>query len=195
MGKSCVEFLREKMTEVGKCKTPSDAEVRAQLGNFGLTGQVALQRISSLSGGQRTRLCLAHAVCRQPHLLVLDEPTNHMDMESVDALSEGLQKFAGAVVVVSHNQNFLAHFCEEMWVLGAAESTTTSAAAKKSATGEVGSSTSALTAHSFTPSGSQQRSEESEERSLWFQETFQTYKSQVRDRNKRCMRPAAVWRN
>merc|ERR1712203_636185 len=148
LGKTCVAFLREEMMEADKCKTPSDAEVRAQLGNFGLAGHLALQKISSLSGGQRTRLCFARAACRQPHLLVLDEPTNHMDMESVDALSEGVRNFAGAVVVVSHNQNFLSQFCEEMWVLGAAQS----AAAPL----QVGPpSASALVAHSFTPSGSQ----------------------------------------
>merc|ERR1712061_531213 len=138
--------------EADRCTSPSDVEERAQLGSFGLTGHVALQKISSLSGGQRTRLCFAQAACRQPHLLILDEPTNHIDMESVDALSEGVRKFAGAVVVVSHNQNFLSLFCEEMWVLGTAGSTTASGATQKSATGEVGSSTSSLVAHKFTPS-------------------------------------------
>lgn len=184
LGKTCVEFLKEKMMEADRCKTPSDVEVRAQLGSFGLAGHVALQKISSLSGGQRTRLCFAHAACRQPHLLILDEPTNHMDMESVDALSEGVRKFAGAVVVVSHNQNFLSQFCEEMWVLGAAQSATTSAAAKKSGTAQVGSWASTLVAHNFTPADSQQRSQESDERISWFQETFQSYKSQVRDCNR-----------
>merc|ERR1740129_2608555 len=186
--KTCVELLREKMMEVDKCKTPSDVEVRAQLGNFGLAGHVALQKICSLSGGQRTRLCFACAACRQPHLLVLDEPTNHMDMEAVDALSEGVRKFAGAVLVVSHNQNFLSQFCEEIWVLGVAESNTACVAAKKSGMARVGSSTTTLTAHKFTPSGSQQRSQESDERISWFQETFQTYKSQVRDRNRMSQR-------
>jgi len=192
LGKTCVEFLRDKMMDADKGKTPSDAEVRAQLGNFGLAGNLALQKISSLSGGERTRLCFARAACAQPHLLVLDEPTNHMDMESVDALSEGVRKFAGAVVVVSHNQNFLTQFCEEMWVLGRAESIAASAVSKKSGRAQAGSSISSLVVHNFTPSGSQLRSQESDERISWFQEAFQTYKSQVRDCNRRSLRSSAV---
>ena len=54
---------------------------------------------------------------RAPHLVVLDEPTNHLDLESVATLGEALAGFTGACVVVSHNQAFLAEFCEELWIM------------------------------------------------------------------------------
>ena len=52
-----------------------------------------------------------------PHLIVLDEPTNHLDRDSVDALLAAVNGFAGAVVMVSHSDTFLAQCCNEVWVV------------------------------------------------------------------------------
>lgn len=63
------------------------------------------------------RLCFATVLSQEPHLLLLDESTNHLDMETLDSLSKALDAFEGSIVVVSHNQSFLAGFCNELWTV------------------------------------------------------------------------------
>ena len=81
--------------------------VRGQLGRFGFTGDAALQRVGSMSGGERARLALALVTRDAPHLLILDEPTNHLDVDAREALVQALAQFGGAVVVVSHDRHML----------------------------------------------------------------------------------------
>jgi ATP-binding cassette subfamily F protein 3 len=81
-----------------------EQELRAHLGAFGIKGALATQPIASLSGGQAVRVALAYAVHSHPHFLVLDEPSNHLDAETVEALVESLHDFAGAVLLVTHDQ-------------------------------------------------------------------------------------------
>jgi ATP-binding cassette subfamily F protein 3 len=75
---------------------------------------------AALSGGQRSRVALAAVSFREPHLLVLDEPTNNLDLESVAALAESVRNFQGAVVCVSHDQFFVNAIATEAWVVGGA---------------------------------------------------------------------------
>lgn len=82
-------------------------EVRAQLGRFGFSGDKAMVKVRSLSGGERARLSLALITRDAPHILILDEPTNHLDVEAREALVEALAEFGGAVVVVSHDRHLL----------------------------------------------------------------------------------------
>eukprot|EP00026_Physarum_polycephalum_P004674 Phypoly_transcript_04696.p1 GENE.Phypoly_transcript_04696~~Phypoly_transcript_04696.p1 ORF type:complete len:627 (+),score=108.79 Phypoly_transcript_04696:133-2013(+) len=89
--------------------------LRGKLGAFGLGGKLALQQISSLSGGQKTRLSLTILTWNSPHILVLDEPTNHLDHESIDALIVALRSFEGAVVVVSHDRHLVDMVADEIW--------------------------------------------------------------------------------
>eukprot|EP00468_Gymnochlora_sp_CCMP2014_P010078 CAMPEP_0167750868 /NCGR_PEP_ID=MMETSP0110_2-20121227/6232_1 /TAXON_ID=629695 /ORGANISM="Gymnochlora sp., Strain CCMP2014" /LENGTH=730 /DNA_ID=CAMNT_0007636241 /DNA_START=12 /DNA_END=2204 /DNA_ORIENTATION=- len=103
------ELLCEKFSNV----SPLDA--RSHLGAFGLVGKLAIGKIRSLSGGQKARLALSLVTWTRPHVLILDEPTNHLDMASLDGLSNALNVFEGAVVVVSHNQDFLCRVCNELW--------------------------------------------------------------------------------
>ena len=73
---------------------------------------------SALSGGQRSRVALAAVSFGKPHVLILDEPTNNLDLESVAALAESVQSFEGAVICVSHDQFFVRAVSDEAWVVG-----------------------------------------------------------------------------
>lgn len=88
---------------------------RASLGKFGISGDLALQSIETLSGGQKSRVAFASMIMTNPHILVLDEPTNHLDVESIEALADALIKFQGAVVLVSHDEQFIKSVCKELW--------------------------------------------------------------------------------
>jgi ATP-binding cassette, subfamily F, member 3 len=72
---------------------------------------------SALSGGQRSRVALAAVSFVRPHVLVLDEPTNNLDLESVATLADCVKKFEGAVICVSHDQFFVQSVANEAWVV------------------------------------------------------------------------------
>lgn len=93
----------------------SDQEARNLLGRFGINGDMALRKVVTLSGGQKSRIALAIITYSEPHLIYLDEPTNHLDMETIDALIEAVKNFEGAVVMVSHDQYFLSQVATEFW--------------------------------------------------------------------------------
>ncbi|KAL4879809.1 P-loop containing nucleoside triphosphate hydrolase protein [Aspergillus karnatakaensis] len=110
MTTSAVSF----MTKAYPGKT--DEEYRRHLGAFGITGMTGLQRMELLSGGQKSRVAFACLSLTNPHILVLDEPSNHLDIEGMDALSEALQAFEGGVVMVSHDVTMLRNVCTSLWV-------------------------------------------------------------------------------
>ncbi|XP_023224531.1 ATP-binding cassette sub-family F member 3-like isoform X2 [Centruroides sculpturatus] len=110
MNLSSVEFLAKKFP--GK---PVE-EYRRQLGRFGISGDLALQSVASLSGGQKSRVAFAAMSVPNPHFLVLDEPTNHLDVETVEALGDALNKYKGGLVLVSHDQQLIELVCKELWV-------------------------------------------------------------------------------
>ena len=82
----------------------------AALARFMFRADAALQVVGSLSGGQLLRAGLACVLgsARPPALLVLDEPTNHLDIDSIEAVEAGLRAYDGALLVVSHDESFLA---------------------------------------------------------------------------------------
>ncbi|ATY66703.1 protein GCN20 [Cordyceps militaris CM01] len=94
----------------------SDEEYRRQLGAFGITGTTGLQKMEYLSGGQKSRVAFACLALTNPHILVLDEPSNHLDIEAMDALAEALNAFQGGVLMVSHDVTMLQMVCTSLWV-------------------------------------------------------------------------------
>jgi len=74
-------------------------------------------RLSALSGGQKVKVVLAAAMWNQPHILILDEPTNYLDRESLGALAGAIECFDGGVVIISHNNEFCSKLCPETWVM------------------------------------------------------------------------------
>jgi ATP-binding cassette subfamily F protein 3 len=111
-----VEYAEE-IVASGKASLEAYGSIRQYLGAFGLGGAHAHRPIGKLSGGERMRLCFATVLADQPHLLFLDESTNHVDLETLDSMAAALKTFQGAVLMVSHNQGFLNGFCSELWVL------------------------------------------------------------------------------
>ena len=92
-------------------------QLRSHLGSFGVTGDMALQRIYTLSGGQKSRVAFAQMTWTKPHALLLDEPSNHLDTDSVDALADALNTFPGAIVMVSHDQHLIEACMDELWIV------------------------------------------------------------------------------
>jgi ATP-binding cassette subfamily F protein 3 len=102
------------------CKTFPTAPVqdlRSHLGSFGISGDLALKTMILLSGGQKSRVAMATVAWRKPHLLLLDEPSNHLDIESIEALAQGLNAYEGGVMLVSHDERLISLVCDELWVL------------------------------------------------------------------------------
>ena len=107
---SAVAFLAQKFP--GK----TDEEYRRHLGAFGITGTTGLQKMGLLSGGQKSRVAFAMLSLQNPHILVLDEPSNHLDIEAMDALCDALRRFEGGVLMVSHDVTMLKSVCKTLWV-------------------------------------------------------------------------------
>jgi len=74
-------------------------------------------RIKALSGGQKVKVVLASSMWNQPHILILDEPTNYLDRESLGALAGAIREYEGGVVMITHNNQFCSELCPETWVL------------------------------------------------------------------------------
>ena len=84
-----------------------DQQLRALLGMFGLTGEIAFQDAATLSGGEKTKLALAQLVAGRHNVLLLDEPTNNLDPPSLSAVAASLSEWPGAMVIVSHDTEFV----------------------------------------------------------------------------------------
>ncbi|NXT24609.1 ABCF3 protein, partial [Syrrhaptes paradoxus] len=107
---SAVELLAKKFP--GK----TEEEYRHQLGSYGVSGELAVRPVASLSGGQKSRVAFAQMTMSCPNFYILDEPTNHLDMETIEALAKALNKFRGGVILVSHDERFIRLVCQELWV-------------------------------------------------------------------------------
>ncbi|GJC94462.1 ABC transporter [Colletotrichum higginsianum] len=93
-------------------------EIETHCANFGLDAElVSHSRMRGLSGGQRVKVVLAACSWQRPHLIVLDEPTNYLDRDSLGALSKALKKFEGGVIIITHSAEFTKNITEEVWAV------------------------------------------------------------------------------
>jgi len=106
--KSAMRYLMDSFPEDYK----SEPMARKYLGSFGIAGQCAVLPMSTLSGGQKSRVALAICVHGGPQILLLDEITNHLDMATIEGLIVALKGYNGAVVLVSHDAYFVKAVCE-----------------------------------------------------------------------------------
>ena len=92
--------------------------IRPHLARYGIPAELAEQQIRTLSGGQKSRVSFAAITCRKPHLLALDEPSNHLDLETIEALILACNQFNGGIILISHDQHLVSSCGEEFWVVG-----------------------------------------------------------------------------
>lgn len=98
-------------------KQMNQQERRNLLAGFGLTGDTALQKVASLSGGERCRAALARLSAADANFLILDEPTNHLDLWARDSLEKALTQFNGTVLMVSHDRYFVNRVADHLLVI------------------------------------------------------------------------------
>lgn len=92
--------------------------IREHFEKIGLDGEIADHTaMGSLSGGQLVKVVIAGAMWNNPHVLVLDEPTNYLDRDSLGALAMAIREWSGAVVMISHNNEFVGALCPEQWIV------------------------------------------------------------------------------
>ncbi|GMH75401.1 hypothetical protein TL16_g06752, partial [Triparma laevis f. inornata] len=92
------------------------ATVRSMLARYGCTGDQQTQTMNQLSAGQKARIVFAKMAVDKPHILMLDEPTNPLDMESIDALARCLNAFQGGVIIISHDMRLIGQCAKEIYV-------------------------------------------------------------------------------
>ncbi len=92
----------------------TEQEVRNLCGSLLFRGEDVKKRISTISGGEKSRVCLGKTLLFPSQLLMLDEPTNHLDMESVQALAEAIEKYKGTVIFVTHNEAILSRLATRL---------------------------------------------------------------------------------
>merc|ERR1719203_1698846 len=94
-----------------------ELRLRSHLADCGVPALQQSVVATSLSGGQRSRVAMAAVSFERPHILIMDEPTNNLDLASIEALAESVAKFDGGVVLVSHDQHFVSRVAKEVWVV------------------------------------------------------------------------------
>ena len=97
----------------------TEKEVRNILGMYLFPGKLASQRVSDLSGGEKARLVLAELLQSRPNFLVLDEPTNHMDVQAKETLESAFQAYTGTILFVSHDRYFIRQVAQSVLIFEA----------------------------------------------------------------------------
>ncbi|OZI21403.1 ABC transporter [Bordetella genomosp. 9] len=94
-----------------------EQELRNYLGGFGFSGDSVTGPVGPMSGGEKARLALSLIVWQKPNLLLLDEPSNHLDVETREALAAALAEFAGSMLLVSHDRHLLRTTVDDFWIV------------------------------------------------------------------------------
>merc|ERR1712070_561240 len=98
--------------------------VEKALKDFGLDAEAAShQPLGSLSHGQRVKVVICASCWQNPHIIILDEPTNYLDRDGLGALVRGLETYQGGVVIISHNTEFTDSVCQQKWIMEKSEKT------------------------------------------------------------------------
>lgn len=92
-------------------------KARKQLGTFGLVSHAHTIKMKDLSGGQKARVALAELCLNAPDVVILDEPTNNLDIESIDALADAINEYNGGVIIVSHDERLIRETDCTLWVI------------------------------------------------------------------------------
>jgi len=92
-------------------------KARKSLGSFGLASHAHTVRMKDLSGGQKSRVALAELTLSAPDVIILDEPTNNLDIESIDALGDAIKEYDGGVIIVSHDERLIRETECQLWVI------------------------------------------------------------------------------
>lgn len=125
--KTQIGYFNQQMAEYSSEKTVFDdfhdmfpklneTEVRAALGSFLFSGEDVFKRVNDLSGGERVRLALCKMFKKRPNVLILDEPTNHMDIVGKETLENMLCEYTGTLIIVSHDRYFINKVADRLLV-------------------------------------------------------------------------------
>merc|ERR1712086_444932 len=99
-------------------KQLTQPSIEKHLNDFGIDGESASHtQINQLSGGMKVKTVLAAAMWQNPHVLILDEPTNYLDREGLGALILAIKDYKGGVLIISHNKEFCDHVATEKWIM------------------------------------------------------------------------------
>ena len=99
-------------------KSLTSKSIEKHLSGFGIDAEQASHTlIGSLSGGQKVKVVLAASLWLNPHLIILDEPTNYLDRDGLGALTKAIEEFKGGVVIISHNREFANAVSQEKWIM------------------------------------------------------------------------------
>merc|ERR1712040_26233 len=99
-------------------KQLTQPSIEKRLGDFGVDPESASHsQISQLSGGMKVKIVLAAAMWQNPHILILDEPTNYLDRDGLGALILAIKDYKGGVLIISHNKEFCENVATERWIM------------------------------------------------------------------------------